>query len=229
MSQAAVTYPLAAISTLLYPEGRKLPGAALFIIPSSLRVILFTNYLKLKLGNLTRLFDTRPQTLKQTKELDSLLPQYSTEFHYCNHDRKEKMRNCTDLWIGWAWGFFVTVATLRGPNKSEKEEAGMQVSSWDEGSQSNTAKMVRIEQQEAFNCSVWQEKKAAFCSEMISHLLSLHTVTMLPRKGCTHAERTYIICSTCFLMSRTTLLNYIVESWAGLYLDMEIFIVRHTC
>lgn len=159
MSQAAVTYPLAAISTWLYPEGRKLPGAALFIIPSTLRVILFTNYLKLKLGNLTRLFDTRPQTLKQTKELDSLFPQYSTEIHYCNHGRKGKMRNCTDLWICGAWGFFVAVATLRGPNRSEKEEAGMQFSSWDQGSQSNIAKIIRTEQQEAFKCSVWQEKE----------------------------------------------------------------------
>lgn len=154
MSQAAVTYPLAAISTWLYPEGRKLPGAALFIIPSTLRVVLFTNYLKLKLGNLTRLFDTRPQTLKQTKELDSLLPQYSTELHYCNQDRKGKMRNFADLWIGRAWGFFVTVATLRGSDRSEKEEVGMQFSSWDQGSQSNIVKIIRIEQQEAFKCSV---------------------------------------------------------------------------
>lgn len=207
MSQAAVTYPLAAISTWLYLEGRKLPGAVLFIIPSTLRVILFTNYLKLKLGNLTRLFDTRPQTLRQTKELDSLLPWSSTEFYYCNHDRKGKMRNCTDLWISRAWRFLVTVATLRGPNRSEKEEVGRQFSSWDEGSHLNIAKVVRTEQQEASKCSVWQEKKPAFCSEMISHLLSLHTVTVLLRKGCTHAERTYIICSMCFLVSRASYLN----------------------
>lgn len=64
------------------------------------------------------------------------------------------MRNCTDLWISKVWGFLVTFATLRGPNRSEKEEAGRQFSSWDEGSQTNIATMVRTEHQEASKCSV---------------------------------------------------------------------------
>lgn len=124
------------------------------------------------------------------------------------------MRNCTDLWISRAWGFLVTVATLRGPNRSEKEEAGRQFSSWDEGSHLNIAKIVKIEQ-EASKCSVWQEKKPAFCSKMISHLLSLHAVTMLPRKGCTRAKRTYIICTMWFfdIYSQSFKLNSWILSW----------------